>query len=243
SGSGVSWSGAWDATWKGAAAGAIGGAAGSVAGNYMAQGYAQMVGGFAGGASGSALNGGKGWDVLQGGLMGAGMSFVESLLSVSLGDDVVDEVSDKEKKQDAATKKRISEADAVRSERNATPREKDAFNKFIAIDNQHLDEAEVEVLFDKNNNVVDIAFASESPTSEGAVASTELHFKGRWYKHWHSDCIQIHSHPSSSKPSPHDLDNMTKSDSFFIYSRKESAFIQYKKGYSSSVSLTKVTGW
>ena len=85
SGSGVSWGGAWDATWKGAA-GAIGGGAGSVAGNYMAQGYAQMVGGFAGGASGSALNGGSGWQVLQGGLMGAGMSFVNTLVKAGMGD-------------------------------------------------------------------------------------------------------------------------------------------------------------
>lgn len=86
-GSGVSWSGAWDATWKGAAAGAIGGAAGSVAGNYMAQGYAQMVGGFAGGTSGSALNGGSGWQILQNGLMGAGMAYASGLL-----EDVIDPI-------------------------------------------------------------------------------------------------------------------------------------------------------
>ena len=54
---------------------AVGGGAGAFAGNYMAQGYASMVGGFAGGASGSALNGGDGWDVLKGGLMGAGIAY------------------------------------------------------------------------------------------------------------------------------------------------------------------------
>src|SRR5574344_1676958 len=53
---------------------AVGGGAGAFAGNYMAQGYASMVGGFAGGVTGSALNGGEGWDVLKGGLMGAGMA-------------------------------------------------------------------------------------------------------------------------------------------------------------------------
>ena len=64
----------WESTWKGAAAGAVGGGAGAFAGDYMAQGYASMVGGFAGGASGSAFNGGEGWDVLKGGLMGSGMA-------------------------------------------------------------------------------------------------------------------------------------------------------------------------
>ena len=74
------------ATLKGGATGAIGAAAGSVAGNFMAQGYAEMVGGFASGASGSAFNGETGWNVLKGGLVGAGMSFVSMIGDVATVD-------------------------------------------------------------------------------------------------------------------------------------------------------------
>ncbi|HKM01175.1 MAG TPA: RHS repeat-associated core domain-containing protein [Sedimentibacter sp.] len=73
-----------ESTWKGAAAGAVGGGAGAFAGNYMAQGYASMVGGFAGGASGSAFNGGDGWDILKGGLMGAGMAYVSTVVDAGI---------------------------------------------------------------------------------------------------------------------------------------------------------------
>lgn len=55
----------------------------SVAGNFMVQGYAQMAGGMAGGATGSFINSGNGWDVLQGGLMGAGMAYVNYYLKDS----------------------------------------------------------------------------------------------------------------------------------------------------------------
>lgn len=239
-GTDMSWSGAWNATWKGAATGAIGGGAGAVAGNFMAQGYAQMVGGFAGGASGSAMNGGSGWDVLKGGLMGAGMSFVTSLLEVSLGDDVVDEMSDKEKKELAAMKKNIK--DAPRGERSASAREKEAFELFLEVDKLHPEEAEVEVLFNENNEAVDVALASESGTSDGAVASTELHWYGKLYKHWHKGCIQIHSHAQSDNPSPHDLENMTKDDYFFIYTRAKNTFTQYDYRYGN-VGKTNITGW
>lgn len=70
-GSDMSLGGAWDATWKGAAAGAIGGGVGGAVGPGA---YGALAGGFSGGATGSALNGGSGWDVLKGGLMGAGMA-------------------------------------------------------------------------------------------------------------------------------------------------------------------------
>ena len=58
-----------DATWKGGVAGAVGGGVGA----YIGPGaFGAMGGGFAGGATGSALNGGDGWEILKGGLMGAG---------------------------------------------------------------------------------------------------------------------------------------------------------------------------
>ena len=60
----------WESTWKGAAAGAVGGGAGAWGSGALAS----MSGGFAGGVTGSALNGGEGWDVLKGGLMGSGMA-------------------------------------------------------------------------------------------------------------------------------------------------------------------------
>jgi len=60
-----------DAIWKGAVAGAVGGGVGA----YIGPGaFGAMGGGFAGGATGSALNGGNRWEILQGGLMGAGVA-------------------------------------------------------------------------------------------------------------------------------------------------------------------------
>jgi len=41
-----------------------------------------MSGGFAGGVTGSALNGGEGWDVLKGGLMGSGMAAISYATTV-----------------------------------------------------------------------------------------------------------------------------------------------------------------
>lgn len=55
--------------------GFVGGAAvGGGAGAWGSGALASMSGGFAGGVTGSALNGGEGWDVLKGGLMGSGMA-------------------------------------------------------------------------------------------------------------------------------------------------------------------------
>ena len=47
---------------------------GGGAGAWGSGALASMSGGFAGGVTGSALNGGEGWDVLKGGLMGSGMA-------------------------------------------------------------------------------------------------------------------------------------------------------------------------
>ncbi len=80
-GTDMSWSGAWNATWKGAATGAIGGGVGAAVGPGA---FGALAGGFSGGAAGSALNGGSGWDILKGGLMGAGMAFASYSLGYSM---------------------------------------------------------------------------------------------------------------------------------------------------------------
>lgn len=80
-GSDMTWSGAWDATWKGAATGAIGGGVGAAVGPGA---FGALAGGFSGGATGSALNGGSGWDILKGGLMGAGVAFAGYSLGYSM---------------------------------------------------------------------------------------------------------------------------------------------------------------
>jgi hypothetical protein len=61
---------------KSVGVGFVGGAAvGGGAGAWGSGALASMNGGFAGGVTGSALNGGDGWDVLKGGLMGAGIAY------------------------------------------------------------------------------------------------------------------------------------------------------------------------
>jgi len=60
---------------KSVGVGFVGGAAvGGGAGAWGSGALASMSGGFAGGVTGSTLNGGEGWDVLKGGLMGSGMA-------------------------------------------------------------------------------------------------------------------------------------------------------------------------
>ncbi len=67
------YSGFGSAAWEGALTGAIGGGVGFGAAQLWGRGaLSALTGGFAGGATGSALNGEKNWNILVGGLMGAG---------------------------------------------------------------------------------------------------------------------------------------------------------------------------
>jgi hypothetical protein len=59
-----------------------GAAVGGGAGAWGSGALASMSGGFAGGVTGSALNGGEGWDILKGGLMGAGMGAISYAATV-----------------------------------------------------------------------------------------------------------------------------------------------------------------
>ncbi|PWJ57069.1 MULTISPECIES: RHS repeat domain-containing protein [unclassified Fibrobacter] len=136
-GTDVSWSGAWDATWKGAATGAIGAGVGAKARNFMSPAYAQMVSGFASGASGSALNGARGWSIVQGGLKGAGMSFASGLLSVTLSSaksTVFDEEITETGEPDVSGLIAEDDRNALGDLADATPGQKKAFEDFAAAD-------------------------------------------------------------------------------------------------------------
>lgn len=76
----VEWDGnaLFKATWQGALTGSVGAAAGSIANGATGA----MLGGFASGVVGSWATGDEGWDILQGGLLGAGMGLISYAASV-----------------------------------------------------------------------------------------------------------------------------------------------------------------
>jgi len=202
-GTGMSWSGAWDATWKGAAAGAIGGGAGAVAGNFMAQGYAQMVGGFASGASGSAFNGGSGWDVLKGGLMGAGMSFASQMLKISLSDeslysvDFEKETVVNENGTNYAVEKQVVQPSEI---------EEKVLTNF-AESSANYDAPEVFELYDNEGAYVkgSRSFGTTETRivdgKEATVTETKLNWRAKLHMNFNKGWHALHTHPKSPYPS------------------------------------------
>ncbi len=201
-GTGMSWSGAWDATWKGAAAGAIGGAAGSIAGNFMAYSYAQLVGGFAGGASGSAINGGSGWEILRGGLMGAGMAYISDVADTYFGDHTLYSI---EKNEYIEYDKKG--AGHIVGNENETPSEiqKSVFNDF---EKRVPAEGEVFRLYDKNGKFVEgsQSFSAKPETGyvsgeQVTITKTELTTDAVKFMKGETGWHAIHNHPKSPYPS------------------------------------------
>jgi hypothetical protein len=196
---------------------AVGGGAGAFAGNYMAQGYASMVGGFAGGASGSAFNGGDGWDVLKGGLMGAGMAYVSGWVEDIIDplglhssrsniksettdfDKISDDTFIEGKYEDTSTKAGEKFKILKKSSRPSTAAESKAKATHLKFIDDH-DGPTVEhvAVYDKDGYYVGGTF------SKGDAQQVFSTTRASRYLRFHSDAIVMHNHPGGWLPSASD---------------------------------------